>query len=107
MSDPKTMTVDEFWKLGLVQEINRRLLHPMGLALSVTVEFNDEGEPAEATGFGVIYDSREDPEGFVFGEDHPACPEKAARVQELLDAKHLQRVAMFGHPVQPTGRPEK
>lgn len=48
---------------GLLFEINRRVLHPLGLALETTVD--DDGH-TEITG---ILDYRSDPEGVLFADD--------------------------------------
>lgn len=45
---------------GLLFEINRQVLHPLGLALEVDV--NDSGK----IDFGDVWDCREDPEGILF-----------------------------------------
>lgn len=95
---PPKMSVDEFQKLGLLQEINRLLLHPMGLALEVLV---DEG--GEAIRFGGVWDYRDDPEGLAFGNSTPASVEKARRVEEMFEAKRKERERVFGWHVQPPG----
>lgn len=62
MTETKKMSVKEFRALGYLQELNRTFLHPLGLALEVKVD--------EETGdeiFGEVWDSRDDPEGIVFG----------------------------------------
>ncbi|MCK5016347.1 MAG: hypothetical protein KAS32_04670 [Candidatus Peribacteraceae bacterium] len=55
----------ELHEWGLIFEINRKVLHPLGLALAVvldskkeTIEFSNE-----------VWDSRDDPEGFLFDEE--------------------------------------
>jgi hypothetical protein len=49
---------------GLLVEINRVVLHPRGLALSVIEE--DDGSVSR---FGPLLDVRGDPEGMAFAED--------------------------------------
>lgn len=56
------MNLKEFVEIGLLQEINRRILHPMGLALSVYID--DDGK----CGWGDIWDYRNDPEGIIFSD---------------------------------------
>lgn len=52
---------------GLLFEINRRILHPYGLALSVTVD-SETDKPT--TAFAVqIWDNTDDPEGISFEEE--------------------------------------
>ena len=48
---------------GLLFEINRKILHPLGLALEVNT--NDDGTEE----FGQVWDSRDDPEGFLYADD--------------------------------------
>ena len=52
----KKINAKEFMDLGLLQEVNRRLLHPMGLALEV---IEDQDGSCQ---FGDVWDYREDPE---------------------------------------------
>jgi hypothetical protein len=58
----KYMAVEEFQKLGFLQEINRRLLHSAGLALEVMVSA-DGAEQRSG-----VWDFRDDSEGIVFGD---------------------------------------
>lgn len=57
MDNIKKMSAKEFRELGLLQEVNRLYLHPMGLALEIVVE--DDGTEH----FGEVWDYRADPEG--------------------------------------------
>jgi hypothetical protein len=95
MGDIKRMSVKEFRELGLLQEVNRQFLHPLGLALEVYV--SDDGEES----FGGVWDYRDDPEGMVFGQiKHP---EAEGRVEKYRDSHAEARKAMFGQDtiVQP------
>lgn len=58
----KYLPIKEFLEAGFLQEINRRLLHPCGLALEVIRD--EDGEFR----FGGVWDSRDDPEGIIFSE---------------------------------------
>lgn len=60
MSELKKMGVKEFRELGYLQELNRQFLHPLGLALEIVVD-DDENES-----FGKVWDSREDPQGIIY-----------------------------------------
>lgn len=91
----KLMDINEFVELGLLQEINRRILHPCGLALMVTVE--DDGS-AMISG---VLDARTDTEGFVFVA-HPS-ETKAERATQLWDAHAKHRLEKYGWVVQPIG----
>lgn len=86
---------------GLLFEINRTLLHPLGLALEVTVE--DDG----SSRLSGIQDFRDDPEGLYFLDgDVSECAEKLKRFMASFGtAKHAQRRAALGYVVQPVVRP--
>jgi hypothetical protein len=70
LHDAKQLTVAEFVDLGILQEINRRLLNPRGLMMYVVLDMTDHrGVEAD---FGV-YDFRDDPEGCMipdFSQEH-------------------------------------
>ena len=85
----KAMAVDEFVKFGFLQELNRQFLHPLGVALSIVVE------DGKITGFGPIWDYRDDPEGLRFGDDMIDAA-KARRVEELRRSKRPGRFKLFG-----------
>lgn len=90
---PKKMSVKEFRELGYLQELNRRFLHPLGLALEVVVE-KDGSER-----FGEVWDSRDDPEGMIYGPgmiDHV----KARRVYEQEDTRKRTRRETLGFTIQ-------
>lgn len=61
LSDLKAMNIAEFREKGYLQEINRRFLHPLGLAL--VTECEEDGQ----TKIIGVWDSRDDPEGITFG----------------------------------------
>lgn len=61
MTEQRYMDVAEFRRLGYLQEVNRRLLHPLGLALEVAVG------PDGTETLGRIQDHRDDPEGAWYG----------------------------------------
>lgn len=101
MSDSiKYMPVAEFRKLGFVQEINRRLLHPCGLALEVIVD-TETGEEK----FGGVWDYRDDPEGMYYSEG-TLSRTKAQSVVDLFNSKLKYRREAFGHIIQPVPEPE-
>jgi len=84
----------EFREAGYLQELNRRFLHPLGLALAVSVD-----EAGEET-VGPIWDCRDDPEGVVF-EDGVVDASKAARVSTELEERAPRRIEALGFVVQP------
>ena len=60
MTDIKRIEIKEFREKGYLQELNRRFLHRLGLALEVMVE--DDG----TENLGGIWDYREDKEGIYY-----------------------------------------
>lgn len=89
------MDIAEFRKLGYVQEINRRFLHPLGLALEVTVE--DDGTER----ISGVWDGRDDPEGYYFDDLTREDAERVSRMGAELTARSPARVAALGYVVQP------
>ena len=90
----KFMDLNEFRNLGLLQEINRQILHPRGLALEMLAE-----KDGTITGFGRVWDHRDDPNGVVFA-DAPD-PKKTETVAGMV--KSRPRLAQFGWITQPPG----
>ena len=95
MSDLKRMSVQEFRELGLLQEINRRVLHPCGLAIEVVIDT----ETGEET-FGGVWDFRDDPEGLIY-RDEDLDVNKVTSVEDLIGSKKLVRFERFGYIIQP------
>ncbi len=88
------MKLRQFQQLGFLQEVNRQLLHPMGLAMAFTVE-NDEVTAVE------IWDGRSDPEGYVFTD----LTEDECRRSDEIERDYRRalnfRQAQLGYGVQP------
>lgn len=93
--DIKRIDIAEFHKLGFIQEINRRLLHPCGLALEVITN-TDTGEAK----LGGVWDYREDPEGIAFAEG-VLNAEKVASVDKLIEEHADVRKKQLGWIIQP------
>lgn len=87
----KRIDIAEFRELGLVHELNRKFLHPLGLALEVIVE--DDGSER----LGGIWDCRDDPEGFLFGT---LDAEKMKSAEEFRRRQHSNRHKACGFIVQ-------
>lgn len=85
------ISVKEFRRLGLLHEVNRQFLHPLGLALEVTLK--EDGEEF----FSAVWDSRDDPEGISFFELDEGLMKK---VQSMVDARHPERVKRLGYWIQ-------
>lgn len=94
MADVKRIDIKEFRDFGWVQEINRLMLHPAGLALEVNVD--EQGNET----LGGVWDYRDDPEGIAYGEGYGLDREKAERVAEAMCSKAAERFKRFGSNVQ-------
>lgn len=56
----KRIDIKEFREKGYLQELNRRFLHPLGMALEIIIDDNG------AEKLGGIWDYREDDEGIYY-----------------------------------------
>lgn len=95
MSDIKYIDIAEFRALGFLQEVNRRVLHPAGLALEVVRE--EDGSEH----LGGVWDYREDPEGMVYEPLDDEDAQRAARVDAEIERHADARRALFGDVIQP------
>lgn len=94
MAEVKRMSVAEFREEGYLQELNRRFLHPLGLALEVCI--GKDGEES----FGQIWDSRDDPEGLIYGPDTIEA-EKVRHIRRIESGRIPSRTDALGFWVQP------
>jgi len=85
----KKIDIKEFREMGLIAEVNRAFLHPLGLALEVTIE--EDGTEK----LGGIWDYRDDPEGILFSQEHFPT-EKINKAQQFIKEKHEQRMKSVG-----------
>ena len=90
----KYMDIAEFRELGYLQELNRRFLHPLGLALEVVQE-RDGREY-----LGGIWDYRSDPEGLIFDEE-TLNPELQAAIDSEWQRRGQRRLDGLGYVIQP------
>lgn len=86
----KIMDIREFRSAGYLHELNRRFLHPLGLALVAGVE----GETEMLVG---IIDNRDDPEGMAF---ETLDREKMSRIEAIVAARRPAREAALGFFIQ-------
>lgn len=93
----KHMPVKEFRAEGYIMEINRRFLHPMGLALEVTVD-NKTGEES----ISGVWDYRDDPEGVAYAEGELDASDflRAHALQLLWEQRRPSREAGLGFMIQ-------
>lgn len=94
MSDIKRINPKEFQDFGYLQEVNRQFLHPLGLALEVTID--EDGKVS----LGGIWDFRDDPTGLLFTEGQ-LDQEKMTRVQTAWKEKEQARRSQLGDVIQP------
>ena len=94
----KHMTVKEFRRLGLLQELNRQFLHPIGLALSVNQRIGTDEES-----FGYILDERDDPEGIVYADSEvdEEFYQRALALENERIAFAKIRLEALGFAIQP------
>lgn len=98
MPQKRFMSVKEFRELGYLQELNRRFLHPLGLAIEVNVD------PHGNETLGRVWDSRDDPEGIIFDEsiaNAPGFAEKAEFVYDEMAKRARERMRSLGFNEQP------
>ena len=67
MSKPKLKKIKDaaafLRDAGLIFEINRKILHPLGMALEIKI--NDDGTEE----FGELWDCRDDAEGIIYNKE--------------------------------------
>lgn len=91
----KRMSPAEFRELGYLQEVNRRFLHPLGLALEVSINKEDG-----TVTFGEVWDYRDDPDGMRFA-DGMIDGEKAKRIERERSKLAVTRYDILGYEIQP------
>lgn len=87
------MDIGEFRRLGYLHEVNRRFLHPLGLALVVGID-EDGTERLQ----GVI-DNRDDPEGMAYAT---LDQEKMSHIATIVAACRPAREKALGFFIQDT-----
>lgn len=98
MEQAKRMRPEDFRREGYLAEVNRRVLHPLGLALGVHL-----GAGAPPTLF--VVDHRDDPEGIVFdpvdGPSSQDVRQKAAAIGREWEERRAAREKALGYMIQP------
>lgn len=92
---------------GLLFEINRRILHPLGLAIAVTYD-DQEGALSEEEAimgiFPYLINNSDDPEGMIF--DKEALEHGSTKFRkfwnEVAKDKILERSKLLGYTIQST-----
>ena len=100
MSDKiKRMDIKEFREMGLLAELNRVFLHPLGLALEIIID-DETGKEK----LGGIWDYRDDPEGMLYGKEY--FPTEKSKAQGFIKQKHEQRMKTLGFIYQDPDNPQ-
>jgi len=101
-NDIVRMDIKEFRSKGYLQELNRRFLHPLGLALEVIIDKVDGSEK-----LGGIWDYRDDEEGIYFDlknsdiERISSFKNKKTFIDLEFEKRKLVREEMFGNIIEP------
>lgn len=97
----KRIEIKEFREKGYLQELNRRFLHPLGLALEIIV--NDDGTEK----LGGVWDYREDKEGIYYNisnadlERKTRFNEKRLFIDTELKSRCKNRKEILGFDIEP------
>lgn len=89
--------LEELRGLGVLHEVNRILLHPIGLALGIK---HEEGKDTQL----ILYDGRDDPEGIIFA-DNVLDGAKAMAFATLMKDGVERRMPSLGYGIQPVEAP--
>lgn len=87
----KYLSADAIRELGILQELNRLLLHPIGIAAEVNLE----------DGTLRMQDHRDSPDGVIYAEGVIDW-RKSHAFSELAKARMEARTATLGFLIQPT-----
>ncbi len=96
----KRINIKEFREKGYLQELNRRFLHPLGLALEVIIVGSEEK-------LGGIWDYREDDEGIWYDfqnadrERMEMAVKKCNSVKKEMEKKFPKRIKKLGFDIEP------
>lgn len=96
----KIIDIKEFREKGYIQELNRRFLHPLGMAIEVVVDNNGEEK------LGGIWDYREDEEGIYYdiknSDDSRKSRFKANEkfIDEELESRGKARMEKLGFDIE-------
>lgn len=100
MNEIKRIDIKEFREKGYLQEINRRFLHPLGLALEVIVEDSVEK-------LGGIWDYRDDKEGIYYDISNADLKrksrfnEKKLFIENEFENRCKNRKEILGFDIEP------
>lgn len=89
----KTLDWQTLREDGYVQEVNRYFFHPLGLALAINIDDQNNSTL-------LVLDARDDPEGFNFHDTVDLAP-KAAKIKQISNERAIPRLQALGYWVQP------
>ena len=98
----KKINIKEFREFGYLQEVNRRFLHPLGLALEVVIDDDDGTEY-----LGGIWDYRDDSEGIIYDLDNSdkdrieSFKKKAQNINKEFLRIEKSRREKLGYHIEP------
>ena len=102
MEEIKRIDIKEFREKGYLQEVNRRLLHPLGLALEVAIDPITKEEKVNG-----IWDYRNDPEGLIYDLKNSdevrvnTFENKKNFIDEELKTRFEKRIEILGFDIEP------
>lgn len=102
-NNTKRIDIKEFREKGYLQELNRRFLHPLGLALEVVIDKNKNET------LGGIWDYRDDQEGIYYdiANSDLERKEKFKAKKEFIDSelaiREKKRLEVLGFYIEPIG----
>lgn len=97
----KRIDIKEFREKGYLQELNRRFLHPLGLALEITIDDNGDEK------LGGIWDYREDKEGIYYNISNSNLERKTkfmknkSFIDSELENRCENRKEILGFDIEP------
>jgi hypothetical protein len=94
------MSLKDFRDKGYLQEVNRKFLHPLGLALGIAIDKQETDDENEQNYFLVIIEALDDPEGILY----PYAmmdQEKTAYVDKQWMERAVTRQKELGYVIQP------
>ena len=90
----KSIDIKEFREQGYLQELNRTFLHPLGMALYITL---DEDGNEKLSG---VFDSRDDKEGYRFVGEPPFDEAKTDNIIKIWEEREPIRRKALGYMIQ-------
>jgi len=105
----KHMDIAEFRDDGYLQEANRLFFHPLGLALEIKRDSNDETGEKGPWFISGVWDVRDDPEGIKFDDEYIQSEEAAKKAQNIekeMKTRSGPRTKGLGFMIQPLGDEE-